>query len=94
MPSPCTRPYCKSNSSPSPVSKTAAGDTTDTMATGSTISPSMLYKELNRLDMLNKFFFLARDKQAFSYPLRRGGQTRVLDLGTGTGIWAIHVAEE
>ncbi|KAJ3499543.1 hypothetical protein NLG97_g248 [Lecanicillium saksenae] len=51
-------------------------------------------EELTRLDMLNKFFYLARGGQAFSSPLRRGGQTRVLDLGTGTGIWAIQVAED
>ncbi|TQV90234.1 methyl transferase [Cordyceps javanica] len=49
-------------------------------------------EELNRLDMLNKFFLLARCDQAFSCPVRRGSSTRVLDLGTGTGIWAIQVS--
>ncbi len=51
-------------------------------------------EELRRLDMLNKFFFLARGDQAFSCPVRRGSPTRVLDLVTGTGIWAIQVAAE
>ncbi len=53
-----------------------------------------MQEELNRLDMFHKFFLLARGNQAFSCPLPRSNPARILDLGAGTGIWAIHVAEE
>lgn len=55
-----------------------------------------MQEERERLDKLNQFFFLVRGRKAFSCPARRGAQdspTSVLDLGTGTGIWAIQVAE-
>ncbi|ATY58519.1 methyltransferase LaeA [Cordyceps militaris] len=49
-------------------------------------------EETDRCDTFHKFFQLARKNQVFSYPILRGN-ARVLDLGTGTGIWAIDVAE-
>ncbi|KAJ6787956.1 hypothetical protein PWT90_09357 [Aphanocladium album] len=49
-------------------------------------------EEMNRYDIFHKFFLLARDNQVFSHPIQRPNP-RILDLGTGTGIWAINVAE-
>ncbi len=51
-------------------------------------------EEMRRLDIFHKFFLLARRNCAFSYPIQRSVPTSILDLGTGTGIWAIYVAEE
>ncbi|KAJ2980233.1 hypothetical protein NQ176_g2761 [Zarea fungicola] len=51
-------------------------------------------EEKRRLDIFHKFFLLARRNCAFSYPIRDSLPTSILDLGTGTGIWAIYVAEE
>lgn len=38
-------------------------------------------------------FILARNGQYLSAPLDHPGEKRILDLGCGTGIWAIDVAE-
>ncbi|PHH90737.1 hypothetical protein CDD83_2777 [Cordyceps sp. RAO-2017] len=51
-------------------------------------------EELNRLDIFHKFFLVARKDAVCSHSLNLGRTARVLDLGTGTGIWAINVAEE
>ncbi|KAK8150838.1 hypothetical protein G3M48_005933 [Beauveria asiatica] len=50
-------------------------------------------EETNRYDMFHKFFLLARRERVFTYAIHRPNP-RVLDLGTGTGIWAINVAED
>ncbi|KAI1045359.1 hypothetical protein LB505_013552 [Fusarium chuoi] len=50
-------------------------------------------EELNRLDIFHKVFLLARDNKPFLVPIRRTSP-RIMDIGTGTGIWAINVAEE
>nr|AMD39000.1 methyl transferase [Fusarium babinda] len=50
-------------------------------------------EELNRLDIFHKVFLLARDNKPFQAPIRRPSP-RIMDIGTGTGIWAINVAEE
>lgn len=56
---------------------------------------NMFYQEeMRRLDIFHKFFLLARGNCAFSYPTPDSIPTSILDLGTGTGIWAIYVAEK
>ncbi|RFU72149.1 methyl transferase [Trichoderma arundinaceum] len=51
-------------------------------------------EELNRLDIFHKFFLIARDDRIFSFPLSKEGRPKILDLGTGTGIWAFNVVED
>lgn len=51
-------------------------------------------EELNRLDIFHKFFLVARENKLFSSPMGRTVRPKIMDLGTGTGIWAINVAEE
>ncbi|KND86271.1 hypothetical protein TOPH_09102 [Tolypocladium ophioglossoides CBS 100239] len=51
-------------------------------------------EEADSLDTFHKFFLVARNDCLFSSPLDLGRQLRVLDLGTGTGIWAIELAEK
>lgn len=47
------------------------------------------------MDIFHKFFMIARNDRLFSYnPPQAVERLRVMDLGTGTGIWAINVAEE
>jgi hypothetical protein len=50
-------------------------------------------EELNRLDIFHKVFLLARDNKPLHAPIQRQAP-RIMDIGTGTGIWAINVAEE
>ncbi|RDA88826.1 hypothetical protein CP532_5444 [Ophiocordyceps camponoti-leonardi (nom. inval.)] len=51
-------------------------------------------EELNRLDIFHKFFLVARKSALCAHELNLGRPAKILDLGTGTGIWAINVAEE
>lgn len=48
--------------------------------------------EQDRLDLLHHVFLLALNGQLFVSPLNN--PQRILDVGTGTGIWAIDVADE
>lgn len=48
--------------------------------------------ELDRLDIFHKFFLVARRDVYFSVPIQKDNP-RILDLGCGTGIWAIEMAE-
>ncbi|CAG8949092.1 hypothetical protein HYFRA_00002221 [Hymenoscyphus fraxineus] len=53
-------------------------------------------KELDRLDMFHKFFEVTRGKHR-SAPLnleQPGNLIRILDVGTGTGIWAIDIIDQ
>lgn len=53
-----------------------------------------LQEELNRLDIFHKVFLVARgDSLALDFASPPDRPMRILDLGTGTGIWSIHVTE-
>ena len=45
------------------------------------------------MDIFHKVFLVARDGLDLDYALSREQPPKILDLGTGTGIWSIHVAE-
>lgn len=52
--------------------------------------------EKDRMDIYHKLFLVARRDQLHSAPVppdARWGPPRILDLGCGTGIWAIDMAE-
>jgi hypothetical protein len=55
-----------------------------------------LQVEDDRLDVMHKFFLVARQLEGsieILYTHRLPDRPKVLDLGCGTGIWAIDVAE-
>lgn len=53
--------------------------------------------EKERLDIYHKLFLVARKEQLHQHQLLPRqyceGPRKILDLGTGTGIWAIDIAE-
>lgn len=53
-------------------------------------------EEKNRLDIMHKTFTVARRGKLFTAPVRitPGYRCNILDLGCGTGIWAIDVADK
>ncbi|RDW72979.1 S-adenosyl-L-methionine-dependent methyltransferase-18 [Coleophoma cylindrospora] len=52
-------------------------------------------QEMDRMDIFHKFFLVARRDQLHSTPFIRNYEgPRILDLGTGTGIWAIDMADK
>ncbi|KAL1987597.1 hypothetical protein VTN96DRAFT_3197 [Rasamsonia emersonii] len=51
-------------------------------------------QEQDRLDMFHHIFKLALGGKLFLAPIQREGPLRILDIGTGTGIWAIEMADE
>ena len=53
-------------------------------------------RELDRLDLQHHLFLLTLDNKLHMCPAGRDGKPpqRVLDVGTGTGIWAIDYADE
>ncbi len=58
---------------------------------------SRLQIECDRLDIMHKFFLVAREHEPSSFrglfTHRLPDRPRILDLGCGTGIWAIDTAE-
>lgn len=50
-------------------------------------------EELSRLDILHKYFVVETEDRVTSVPLDKEGRPKIMDLGTGTGIWAFHVVE-
>jgi SAM-dependent methyltransferase len=50
--------------------------------------------ELERLDVFHKVFLVARRDASHSAPLHNQETPRVLDLGCGTGIWGIDMADK
>jgi len=53
-----------------------------------------LKKEQDRLDIYHKMFLVTRQDELHRAPITRNySPPRILDLGTGTGIWAIDMAE-
>ena len=54
-------------------------------------------EEQDRLDMLHHIYRLILGGPLWCAPITSSGgsgPSRILDLGTGTGIWCIHVADE
>lgn len=50
--------------------------------------------EMDRMDIYHKLFLVARHEQLHRAPLIPSPDgLRILDVGTGTGIWAIDMAE-
>ncbi|MCJ1380625.1 Secondary metabolism regulator lae1 [Xylographa soralifera] len=49
--------------------------------------------EMDRMDIYHKLFLVARHEQLHKAPLLQSPDIRILDVGTGTGIWAIDMAE-
>jgi 2-polyprenyl-3-methyl-5-hydroxy-6-metoxy-1,4-benzoquinol methylase len=50
--------------------------------------------EKDRLDIYHRFFAVARKEKLHSAPITPNYDLRILDLGTGTGIWAIDMADK
>lgn len=49
--------------------------------------------EKDRMDIYHKLFLVARRDQLHQAPIPKSGAARILDLGCGTGIWAIDMAD-
>lgn len=51
-------------------------------------------QEMDRMDIFHKFFQVARHEVLHTAPFTPNYDgPRILDIGTGTGIWAIDMAE-
>jgi 2-polyprenyl-3-methyl-5-hydroxy-6-metoxy-1,4-benzoquinol methylase len=49
--------------------------------------------EKDRMDIYHKLFSVARRDQLHQAPIPQHWEPRILDIGCGTGIWAIDMAE-
>ena len=50
-------------------------------------------QEQERLDLTHRLIMLALEERLYTAPINKDPK-RILDLGTGTGIWAIEIADE
>lgn len=50
-------------------------------------------REVDRLDLYHYVFVELLDGDLYTAPLENIGVRRVLDVGTGTGLWAAEMAE-
>lgn len=50
--------------------------------------------EQNRLDLLHHIFKMVLHGELYTAPLESSNMQRVLDVGTGTGIWALELADQ
>ena len=58
------------------------------------LTASSRQQEKDRMDIFHKLFLVSRKGALHKVPLMPNhGPPRILDLGTGTGIWAIDMAE-
>ena len=62
-------------------------------ATQSNVNSRDLQQEKDRMDIYHKLFLVARRETLHQLPLTAKDRVRIMDLGTGTGIWAIDMAE-
>jgi len=49
--------------------------------------------EKDRMDIYHKLFLVARREHLHQAPIPQHWAPRILDIGCGTGIWAIDMAE-
>ncbi|KAF4887905.1 Secondary metabolism regulator LAE1 [Colletotrichum fructicola] len=50
--------------------------------------------ELDRLDFLSDFLIKVMEGKLYHAPIDSNQVHRILDIGTGTGIWAVQIADE
>ena len=50
--------------------------------------------EKDRMDIYHKLFTVARRDQLHQAPIPQHWEPRILDVGCGTGIWAIDMADQ